>query len=240
MFDIEILQGKKAFISGATGGVGKAIAMDLAKSGCNLFLTSTDHNSLEILASELSVYNVNISYDSANFSKKGNVYSTIDKAKKSLGSIDILINSAEIFPNMSLLDIQDKDYDDVMAINFRAAFILMREFAKDMVKNEWGRIVNIGSSSSYFGYGETSLYCASKHALLGLSRSIHDELKQYNVRTFCISPSSTQSKMGLATKNQDYSTFLDPNDVSKYVLFAISHNSNIVSEEIFLKRMIIQ
>ena len=240
MFDIEILQGKKAFISGATGGVGKAIAMDLAKSGCNLFLTSTDHNSLEILASELSVYNVNISYDSANFSKKGNVYSTIDKAKKSLGSIDILINSAGIFPNMSLLDIQDKDYDDVMAINFRAAFILMREFAKDMVKNEWGRIVNIGSSSSYFGYGETSLYCASKHALLGLSRSIHDELKQYNVRTFCISPSSTQSKMGLATKNQDYSTFLDPNDVSKYVLFAISHNSNIVSEEIFLKRMIIQ
>jgi len=73
-----------------------------------------------------------------------------------------------------------------------------------------------------------------------LSRSIHDELKQYNVRTFCISPSSTQSKMGLATKDQDYSTFLDPNDVAKYVIFAISHDSNIVSEEIFLKRMIIQ
>ena len=137
-------------------------------------------------------------------------------------------------------EIQDKDYDDVMDINFRSAFIFMREFARDMVKGKWGRIVNVGSSSSYFGHGETSLYCASKHALLGLSRSIHDELKQYNVRTFCISPSSTQSKMGLATKDQDYSTFLDPNDVAKYVIFAISHDSNIVSEEIFLKRMIIQ
>ena len=69
---------------------------------------------------------------------------------------------------------------------------------------------------------------------------IAEELKQYNVRTFCISPSSTQSKMSVDDKNQDYSTFLDPGDVAKYVLFAISHNSNIVSDEIFLKRMFIR
>ena len=240
MFDIGILQGKSAFISGATGGIGKAVAVALAKSGCSLFLTATDQNVLEKLATELSVYNVNIDYAAGNLSNKDNVYYVIDKAKKSLGSIDIVINSAGIFPNMSLFDIQDKDFDDVMDLNFRAAFIFIREFSKDMVKGEWGRIVNIGSSSAYVGHGETSLYCASKHALLGLSRSIHDELKQYNVRTFCISPSSTQSKIGLATKNQDFSTFLDPSDVAKYVVFAISHNSNIVSEEILLKRMIIQ
>jgi short-subunit dehydrogenase len=238
MFNIEILKGKKAFVSGATGGIGKAIAVDLAKAGCDLFLTSTDQNSLEILDSELSGFDVKTSYFSADLSNKDDIYLLINKAIKSLGSIDILINSAGVFPNMSLLEIQDEDYDDVMDINFRAPLILMREFAEDMVKKKWGRIVNIGSSSSYFGHGETSLYCASKHALLGLSRSIHDELKQHNVRTFCISPSSTQSKMGLETKNQDYSTFLDPNDVSKYVIFAISHDSNIISEEIFLKRMI--
>jgi short-subunit dehydrogenase len=84
------------------------------------------------------------------------------------------------------------------------------------------------------------MYCATKHALLGFSRAIHDELKEHNVRTLCISPSSTQSKMGLATKGQDYSTFLDPSDVAEYVVFAISFDSNIVSEEIFLKRMIVQ
>jgi fengycin family lipopeptide synthetase B len=240
MFDTEILKDKGAFISGATGAIGKAIATDLAKSGCNLFLTSTDNSSLEVLAKELSIYNVNIAYSAANLVDKTEIYTVIDDAKNSLDSIDILVNSAGIFPNMSLLEIQDQDYENVMAVNFRAPFIFIREFSKDMVKNEWGRIVNIGSSSSYFGYAETSLYCASKHALLGLSRSIHDELKQYNVRTFCISPSSTQSRMGLTTKNQDYSTFIDPSDISKYVVFVISHNSNIVSEEIFLKRMIIQ
>ena len=125
-------------------------------------------------------------------------------------------------------------------INYRSAFIFSREFSKEMVSNEWGRIVNIGSSSSYVGFKETTVYCSTKHALLGMSKAIHDELKKFNVRTLCISPSSTQSQMGLATKGQDYSTFLDPDDVAKYVVFAISFDSNIVSEEIFLKRMIIR
>ena len=86
MFDIGILQGKSAFISGATGGIGKAVAIALAKSGCNLFLTATDKNVLEKLATELSVHNVNISYAAGNLSNKDDVYFVIDKAKKSLGS----------------------------------------------------------------------------------------------------------------------------------------------------------
>jgi NADP-dependent 3-hydroxy acid dehydrogenase YdfG len=67
---------------------------------------------------------------------------------------------------------------------------------------------------------------------------MYDELKGYNLRTLCVSPSLTQNKMGLATKGQDYTTFLEPCDVAKYVVFAISFDSNIISEEIFLKRMI--
>jgi short-subunit dehydrogenase len=240
MFNTEIIKNKNAFVSGATGAIGKAIAIDLAKSGCNLFLTATDYISLEKLATELSIHNVNVTYAAANLSNKNDIYYVINEVKRSNIAVDIIINSAGIWPKMSLFDIQDADYEDVMNINFQAAFIFIREFSKSMVQREWGRIVNIGSSSAYFGFGETSLYCASKHALLGFSRSIHDELKQYNVRTFCISPSSTKSKMSENDQKQDHSTFLDPSDVAEYVIFAISHNSNIVSDEIFLKRMFIR
>ena len=111
---------------------------------------------------------------------------------------------------------------------------------KKMVSQKWGRIVNIGSVSSYYGYKSTSLYCASKHALLGFSRAIHDELKQYNVRTFSILPSSTQSEIGLQTKNQDYSTFLNPIEIANYVVFVVSHNNNLISKEILLERMVIK
>ncbi len=76
-----------------------------------------------------------------------------------------------------------------------------------MVKNKWGRIVNVGSSSAYSGFRETSIYCASKHAILGLSRAIYNELKDYNVRTFCISPGSIKTEMGKQVKNQKFDTF---------------------------------
>ena len=235
-----ILQGKNAFISGATGGIGKSIARALAEKGCNLFLTGTNDERLQELVKSFSNDGINVFGVSGDLSIKSDVYKAIDEAKKQFGNIDILINSAGVFPNLNLFDSDDDAFDKTFNINYRSAFIFAREFAKDMVSNEWGRIVNVGSSSAYAGFEETSMYCSSKHALLGFSRAIHQELKEFNVRTYCISPSSTQSAMGLATKGQDYSTFLEPDDVAKYVVFSISFESNIMSEEIFLKRMIVR
>ncbi len=236
----DILKGKRAFISGATGGIGKAIAVALAECGCDLFLTASDKLALNEVKELLSAYDVDVSVMAGNLVNKDDVYNIVKAASEADNQIDILINSAGIFPNNSLFDTDDEVFSNTLDINLRSAFLFTREFAKEMVERQWGRIVNIGSSSAYSGFRGTSAYCTSKHALLGFSKAVHDELKEHNVRTFCISPSSTQSKMGLATKGQDYSTFLDPNDVAKYVVFAISFDSNIVAEEIFLKRMIIR
>ena len=234
------LKGKCAFVSGATGGIGKAIAIALAKEGCDLFITSTTSSSLQQVVNYLKKYNVRVESCSGDLSNEKDIYNIIKCAKENFKGVDILINSAGIFPNENLSAIDDKSYSKVMNINFRSAFIFTREFSKFMSNKSWGRIVNIGSSSAYSGFGGTSLYCATKHALLGFSRAIHDELKQFNVRSYYISPSSTQSKMGMATKGQDYSTFLDPDDIAKYVVFTLSFDGNTVSEEIFLKRMIIR
>ncbi len=236
----DVLKGKCAFVSGATGGIGKAIAIALAERGCNLFLTASDNASLSEVINSLSSYNVSVSGLSGNLVNKEEVCQIIEAARESVGTVDILINSAGVFPNVSLFDMDDDVFDETINVNLRSAFMFARDFAKSMVAQQWGRIVNIGSSSSYSGFRGTSMYCASKHALLGFSRAIHDELKEHNVRTYCVSPSSTQSRMGLATKGQDYSTFLDPNDVAKYIVFAISFDGNIISEEISLKRMIIR
>lgn len=239
--NFESLKGKRAFVSGATGGIGKAISFALAECGCDLFLTSTNEVELNNLKKTLSdKYNVKVSYVGGNLAAIKDVYNIVASAKDAFGEIDVLINSAGIFPNAGLFDIDDDSFSEAIDINLRSAFLFAREFAKEMVEHRWGRIINIGSSSSYSGFSGTSMYCASKHALLGFSRAIHDELKQYNVRSYCISPSSTQSKMGAATPGQDYSTFLDPDDVAKYVVFVMSFDSNIMSEELFLKRMTVR
>jgi 3-oxoacyl-[acyl-carrier protein] reductase len=234
------LKGKCAFVSGATGGIGKAIAIALAEEGCDLFITSTTNSSLQQVVNSLKKYNVRVEACSGDLSNEKEINNIVKCVKENFKGIDILINSAGIFPNINLFEIDDESYSETFNVNFRSAFLFIREFSKDMVDQQWGRIVNIGSSSAYSGFGGTSMYCASKHALLGFSRAIHDELKQYNVRSYYISPSSTQSKMGLKTKGQDYTTFLEPTDIAKYVVFSISFDSNIMTEEIFLKRMIIR
>ena len=161
----------------------------------------------------------------------------ISYTKSKCKGIDILINAAGVFNNLSLTEIQDNHYSEILDINFRPIVVLSREFCEGMVSNKWGRIVNIGSSSSYFGWKDTSLYCAVKHAVLGFSRALQVELRDYNVRTYCISPSSTLTKMGEQIKNQDQSTFINPDDVAEYVAFSISFDSNVISNEINLNRM---
>ena len=106
-----------------------------------------------------------------------------------------------------------------------------------MISNKWGRIVNIGSSSSYQGFKNTSVYCSSKHALLGLSRSLHAELKEFNVRTFCVSPGSIKTPMGKLVVDQNYETFLNPKEIAEFITKIISFNNEMISEEIRINRI---
>ena len=158
-------------------------------------------------------------------------------AKKKFKKIDILINCAGVFPVKKLNYSTIEEFDYCMNVNSRAPFYFIKEFSQDMIRNKWGRIVNIGSSSSYDGFKETSMYCASKHAILGLSRSVHDELKNYNIRTITISPGSIKTKMGRKVKNQNYQTFIKPKEIAKYLVDVISYDDEMIPNEVQLKRM---
>ena len=104
-------------------------------------------------------------------------------------------------------------------------------------KKKWGRIVNIGSSSSYDGFSETSIYSASKHAILGFSRSIQKELKAYGIRTYCISPGAIKTKMGKQIKGQNYSTFINPKEIAEVILNLIQFDKEMMIPEIRLDRI---
>ena len=106
-----------------------------------------------------------------------------------------------------------------------------------MKKKKWGRIVNIGSSSAYNGFKNGTIYCSTKHSLLGLSRALYAELKDTGIRTFCISPGSTQTKMGKISNDQNFETFLNPKEIADYVIFIISFDNELISEEIRLNRI---
>ncbi len=234
-----ILKGKNCLITGATGGIGSCIARRLAEEGCNLSLVSTNVEKLKVLRSELiDLYKVEVYWIACDFNQV-EVTNAVIKLLKKRPPIDILINCAGIDKVKSLLDSTLDDYETIMNVNVRAAFLLSKAFVPNMIKQRWGRIVNIASANAYNGYKNNSIYCASKHALLGFSRALHEELKEYNIRVFCISPGATKTPMGGKNQRKDSDTFIKPEEVAEYIAHIISFDSTMISEEVRLNRMVI-
>ena len=229
---------KKALITGGSGGLGRELALLLAESGCNIHLIGRDCNKLENLSNEIKkLYRgIDVHYDSVDFTDTQLISDFVEKA----GEYDILINCAGVFPIKNLCESTLEDYNQCFDVNVKVPFMLARALAPGMKKKSWGRIVNIASSSAYNGSSDTGLYCASKHALLGLSRSLYQELKPYGIRTYTVSPGSIQTDMGATDTRQDFGTFLRPREVAEYTLYIMSSNNELVAEEIRLNRMVIR
>lgn len=234
------LRGKNVLLTGATGGLGKAIALELASHGCNLFLTGRNIGRLKSVAARLKSFNSRFEVYSADLAQSKDLYNLVKCVRKKVKHIDILINCAGVFPVGPITEISLDAFDRCMAVNVRAPFFLCHSFLPAMIRKRWGRVVNIGSSSAFTGFKNTSLYCASKHALLGLTRAVYDEMRDKNVRVFSINPGSIRTEMGRLVPRQDFSTFLDPQDVAKHLVFTISFDSEIISEEVRLNRFVIK
>ena len=237
-----ILKKKNCLITGATGGIGEEISKQLATLSCNLFLTSTNKTKLEKLKKNLRKINTSIAIETfpVNLDSEENVLELIKHVRKKFASINILINCAGIFMIKSIEKSTIEDFDKSINLNVKVPFILSREFSKDMITKKWGRIMFVGSSSSYSGFENGSVYCASKHSVLGLSRALNIELKKKNVRVLCISPSSTKTDMGKISTDQDFNTFLNPKEVAEYVIFVLSLDNEMSIDESRLNRMIMK
>ena len=237
------LENKNCFISGASGGLGEEIAKELASQKCNLFLTGRDGEKLSRIKENIKKSindKIKVEYEIGDLNNFEDIKKIITTSRKTFDNFDILINSSGIFLNKSIQDSSLEEFEKIFNVNIRAPFIFCKEFSADMIKNKWGRIINIGSSSSYSGFKNGSIYCSSKHAVLGLSRTLHDELKSENVRTFCISPGSIKTEMGKMTKDQNFETFLDPKEIATSLVFIISFDKELISAEIQLNRMKIE
>jgi NAD(P)-dependent dehydrogenase (short-subunit alcohol dehydrogenase family) len=234
------LKGRRAVVTGASGGLGRAIALELACRGCQLLLVGRNQARLDAVVNDVARAGGQAALQVADFTDEKAAERVAARAGETLGSVDILINCAGVFPVASLAETSIADFDACFVVNVRTPFLLMKHFAPAMAQRGWGRIVNVGSSSAYAGFPEASVYCASKHALLGLSRALYQELKKSGVRVFCLSPGSIQTEMGRKVRGQLYETFMRPDEVARYVTFVMSFDAGMISEEVRLNRLNVQ
>ena len=190
MFD---LTGKTALVTGASGGIGGAIAKSLHGQGAKVILSGTRAEALEAVRAELGA---NAFIATANLSDIASVEALTKAAEEAAGSsIDILVNNAGITKDNLFMRMKDEEWDQVIAVNLTAAFRLSRAVLRGMMKKRWGRIIQITSIVGATGNPGQGNYAAAKAGLVGMSKSLAAEVASRNITVNCIAPGFIQTAM---------------------------------------------
>lgn len=189
MFD---LTGRKALVTGATGGLGGAIARTLHAQGASVAISGTRTEALEALASELGERAFVVP---CNLSDKESVEALVPAAEEKLGGLDILVNNAGITRDNLFMRLKDEDWDSVLAVNLTAAFRLTRAAVKSMMRKRYGRIVSIGSVVGTTGNPGQGNYAAAKAGLIGMSKALAAEVASRNITVNVVAPGFIESPM---------------------------------------------
>ena len=186
------LSGKTALITGASGGIGSAIAKNLSQQGAHVVLHGTRAGRLEELASEIGS---NVSVVTANLSDRDAVGGLVAEAAKATGAIDILVNNAGITRDNLFMRMKDEEWDDVLEVNLTSSMLLCRSAIRAMMKARWGRIISISSIVGVTGnIGQTN-YAASKAGMIGFSKSLAAEVASRGITVNIVAPGFIETPM---------------------------------------------
>ena len=189
MFD---LTGKTPLVTGATGGLGGAIARALHAQGATVALSGTRREALEALAGELGGRTHVLP---CNLSDKEAVEALVPAAESAMGQLDILVNNAGVTRDNLFMRMKDEEWETVLAVNLSAAFRLARASLKGMMKRRYGRIVSVTSVVGVTGNPGQGNYAASKAGLIGMSKSLAQEVASRNITVNCVAPGFIKSPM---------------------------------------------
>ncbi|WP_207478479.1 3-oxoacyl-[acyl-carrier-protein] reductase [Arenibaculum pallidiluteum] len=189
MFD---LQGKSALVTGASGGIGAAIARALHARGASVALSGTKVAALEALRDDLGD---RIAIVPANLGVPAEVEDLARQAEEALGKVDILVNNAGLTRDGLAMRMKDEDWDAVIAVNLTAGFRLARALMRGMMKRRWGRIVGISSVVGVTGNAGQANYAASKAGMIGMTKALAAELASRNITANCVAPGFIRTSM---------------------------------------------
>lgn len=239
---------KRAIVTGGTRGIGKAIVKELAsKSCCGVlfsdvaFIYNSCDECAEEIEREIGSGNTQIYGFKADASSFEDAQATIDKAIEVLGGVDILINNAGITRDNLLLRMDEKDFDSVININLKSVFNYTKAVLKPMIKQKYGRIVNIASVVGLIGNAGQANYAASKAGVIGFTKSMAKELASRNITVNAVAPGFIETEMTaklnenqreLLLRNIPMGRLGKPEDIAKVVGFLCSEDAEYITGQV--------
>ena len=222
---------KTAIITGAGKGIGKAIAEALAKEDVQLGLLARTASDLEQLKAELtSTYDIQVFTATADIGNSEEARQAVASLAASLGRVDILINNAGIGSFGKMVDMDPAEWEQILRVNLMGTYYVTHELLPGMIAQESGDIINIASTAGERGFATGSAYCASKFAVLGMTESLMQEVRKFNIRVTALTPSTVNTPLavnaGLPIGDED--RMMQPEDLAELVVAALKLPSRVL------------
>ena len=232
---------KCALITGASGGIGSAIAVELAKDFNIVACYNTDENGANELAEKLRAVNADFILCKADVSDSSQVKKVFADASDKFGGVSVLINNAGMAQQKLFTDITEDEFDRITAVNFKSVFNCCQCDVPFMVSQKSGKIINVSSMWGVCGASCETVYSATKAAVIGLTKALGKELAPSNVQVNCIAPGAIDTKMNNNLSEEDKSAFADeipmgrfgkPEEIAKTVAFLASEGSDYITAQV--------
>jgi len=226
---MENITGKNALITGAGKGIGRAIAVALAKEGVNVALVGRTKSHLDELAVELKQYNVKVLVASTDVADIDSVNRAVETVQSGLGFIDILINNAGMGKFAKFLELSPIEWQEIIQTNLMGTYFVTHAVVPAMIEKQTGDIINISSSSAFSPAAVTSAYSASKAAINALSVSLMQEMRKHNIRVTALAPSTTATDMAINLKLTDGNPekVMQPEDLAEFIVSQLKLNRRV-------------
>ena len=231
------LKGKVAIVTGAGRGIGRAIALALAGRGAHVIPAARTVEQIDSLAEQITAEGGLATPVPTDITDEPSVLGLFEEVRRDLGKLDVLVNNAGLGIYGEVMDFDVEDFDRVMAVNLRGTFLCSREAMRMMTLRKSGYIINISSVVGLKGYPNQAAYTASKHGVVGLTKSLAVEAQEHGVRVSAILPGGVDTDLvGRARPDLDRSVLMQPEDIAQAVLFLLSLSDRCAIDQIYIRR----